>query len=47
MKSEDVMNAIVPASRVPPGHWAGLSIICGYAVVPLMVGGWLMSRRDA
>jgi hypothetical protein len=26
---------------------AGLSIICGYAVVLLVVGGWLLSRRDA
>jgi hypothetical protein len=108
MKSEDVMTAIVSASRVPPGHygfrqaarmewiklrtlrsvkwallvalavmaqtgagnparahlrelagrypaaggvtlspWAGLSIICGYAVVLLVAGGWLLSRRDA
>jgi hypothetical protein len=30
---------------LPP--WAGLSIICDYAVVLLVVGGWLLSRRDA
>jgi hypothetical protein len=77
MKSEDVMTAIVPASRrcsgwrrlgrgsparahrrelagrypaaggVTLSPWAGLSIICGYAVVLLLAGGWLLSRRDA
>ena len=27
--------------------WAGLGVLCLYAVVLLVVGGWLLSRRDA
>jgi hypothetical protein len=27
--------------------WAGLAVLCGYAVVALGVGGWLLVRRDA
>jgi ABC-2 type transport system permease protein len=27
--------------------WAGLGVLCGYAVVALAVGGWMLARRDA
>jgi ABC-2 type transport system permease protein len=27
--------------------WAGLAILFGYAVASLVVGGWIMTRRDA
>jgi ABC-2 type transport system permease protein len=27
--------------------WAGLGLLCGYAVAVLVVGGWLLNRRDA
>lgn len=27
--------------------WAGSGVMCGYAVLVLGVGGWLLSRRDA
>jgi ABC-2 type transport system permease protein len=28
-------------------QWAGLGLLCGYAGVLLVAGGWLLSRRDA
>jgi ABC-2 type transport system permease protein len=27
--------------------WAGLGLLCGYVAVTLLVGDWLLSRRDA
>jgi hypothetical protein len=27
--------------------WAGLGVLCLYAVIALSVGGWLLARRDA
>jgi hypothetical protein len=42
------LGATVPATRagmLPP--WAGLGLICGYAAVLLILGGWLLTRRDA
>ncbi len=27
--------------------WAGLGVLCLYAVIALVVGGWLLARRDA
>ncbi|MGA7418516.1 MAG: ABC transporter permease [Acidimicrobiales bacterium] len=27
--------------------WVGFAVLCGYAAAALLVGGWLMSRRDA
>jgi hypothetical protein len=29
------------------GPWAGLAVLAAYAAVTLLVGGWLMVRRDA
>jgi len=29
------------------GPWAGLAVLCAYAVVVLLVAGWLLNRRDA
>ena len=31
----------------PLPAWTGLGMLCLYAVVALVVGGWLLSRRDA
>lgn len=42
------LSATQPATQagmLPP--WAGLGIICGYAVVLLAAGRWLLTRRDA
>ncbi len=45
----DIGHAIISVS--PPAHqfsaWVGFGILCGYTAVALVVGGWLMSRRDA
>jgi hypothetical protein len=27
--------------------WVGFALLCGYALIALVVGGWLMVRRDA
>ncbi len=27
--------------------WAGLGVLCLYAAVALVIGGWLLARRDA
>ena len=27
--------------------WAGLGVLCLYAVIALAVGGWLLAQRDA
>jgi ABC-2 type transport system permease protein len=44
------LTTVVPgfrsnASAFSP--WVGFAILCGYAVVALGVGGWLLQRRDA
>jgi hypothetical protein len=31
----------------PFSPWVGMAVLAGYAVVALVVGGWLMVRRDA
>jgi hypothetical protein len=41
------LGATKPVSGFTLSPWAGLGIICGYAVVVLTVGGWLLARRDA
>lgn len=33
------------AGSLPP--WAGMGLLCLYAVVLLAIGGWLLARRDA
>lgn len=35
------------ASPAPLSPWAGLGLLCLYAVVLLAAGGWLLCRRDA
>jgi ABC-2 type transport system permease protein len=45
----DVMTAVGPSvdrgSAFSP--WVGFALVCAYALVALVVGGWLMVRRDA
>jgi len=44
--AENSLAAVKPvAYSLAP--WAGLGMLCLYAVVALGVGGWLMIRRDA
>jgi ABC-type transport system involved in multi-copper enzyme maturation permease subunit len=47
------IGAVITATRPTlGGHtklapWTGIGVLCAYAVVALLVGGWLMVRRDA
>jgi len=46
------MNAAEAVYRVPQAPhslapWAGLGVLCGYAVVALVAGFILIGRRDA
>jgi len=41
------LGATKPVQGFSLSPWAGLGIICVYAVVLLAVGGWLLVRRDA
>jgi ABC-2 type transport system permease protein len=44
------LTSVVPGFRsgAPAfSPWVGFAILCGYAVVALGVGGWLLQRRDA
>jgi ABC-2 type transport system permease protein len=38
--------SVSPCPRFLPA-WAGLGVLCLYAVILLALGGWLLSRRDA
>jgi ABC-2 type transport system permease protein len=44
-------NSLTAVKHVPGVEtlnvWVGFALICGYAVVLLAVGGWLLARRDA
>jgi ABC-2 type transport system permease protein len=41
------LGATQPQAGFTLSPWAGLGIICAYAIVLLTVGGWLLARRDA
>jgi ABC-2 type transport system permease protein len=41
------LSAVKPVARYPLSPWVGLGVICLYAAVLLLVGGWLLARRDA
>ncbi len=44
--AENSMTAFKPvAHSLSPG--AGLAVLCGYAAVALVAGGWALARRDA
>ncbi len=44
--AENSMTAVKPvAHSLSPG--AGLAVLCGYAAVALVAGGWALARRDA
>ncbi len=46
-----LVNFATPGTGVPTailfGPWAGLAVLAGYAAVAVVVGGWLIVRRDA
>jgi ABC-2 type transport system permease protein len=36
-----------PEAGAALGPWAGFAVFCGYALLALLVGGYLLKRRDA
>ncbi len=47
-----IINAIASTGRsfdIGPtfSPWVGFAVMCGYAAAALLIGGWLMVRRDA
>lgn len=50
MIAENSLGGVVPAAHSLPSWlppWPGLGLLCGYAAVLLLLGGWQLSRRDA
>ena len=44
--AENSMTAVkLAADSLSP--FAGLAVLCGYAVIALAAGGWALARRDA
>jgi ABC-type microcin C transport system permease subunit YejB len=44
----DIMTTVGPVHRASAFHpWVGFAILCGYALIALVLGGILMVRRDA
>jgi hypothetical protein len=44
--AENSLTAVKPQSHtLTPG--AGFAVLCGYAVIALVAGGWALARRDA
>jgi ABC-2 type transport system permease protein len=44
--AENSLGAVKPAAD-SLSAWAGLGMLCAYAAVLLLIGGWLFTRRDA
>jgi ABC-2 type transport system permease protein len=44
--NEDSTGAVKPVAHAL-SPWAGLGVICLYAALALVAGGWVLSRRDA
>jgi hypothetical protein len=42
-----IQRTVERADSIPIAPGAGLALFCGYAVVALALGFWLVSRRDA
>jgi hypothetical protein len=47
-----IINAMTSTGRsfdIGPtfSPWVGFAVMCGYAAAALLIGGWLMVRRDA
>ena len=42
-----IQRTIERADSIPIAPGAGLALVCGYALISLAVGFWLVSRRDA
>lgn len=44
--AENSLGSVKPSpDSLPP--WPGLLLLCGYVAVTLVLGGWLLARRDA
>ncbi|MHB8335274.1 MAG: ABC transporter permease [Acidimicrobiales bacterium] len=43
----DTMTSVVPNGNDAFSPWVGLLVLVGYAVAALVIGGWLLNRRDA
>jgi hypothetical protein len=44
----DIMTTVGPGKGASAFHpWVGFALVCGYALIALVVGGILMVRRDA
>jgi ABC-2 type transport system permease protein len=48
-KITNVLTSVQPSTDTAHSFspWVGFAVLCGYAVVALGIGGWLMVRRDA
>lgn len=44
--AENSLGAVLPSAHALSA-WTGLGLLCGYATALLLLGGWLLSRRDA
>ena len=44
--AENSLTAVKPAAH-SLSPFAGLAVLCGYAVIALAAGGWALARRDA
>jgi ABC-2 family transporter protein len=42
-----VQRTVMRSDSVPIGEWAGLGVAAGWTAIPLLVGVWLVRRRDA
>lgn len=46
MIAENSLGAVVPSAH-SLSAWPGLGLLCGYTAAVLLLGGWLLTRRDA
>lgn len=43
----DTMTSVIPNGNDAFSPWVGLLVLVGYSVAALVIGGWLLNRRDA
>jgi hypothetical protein len=44
--AENSLGSVMPSAH-SLSAWPGLGLLCGYAAALLLLGGWLLTRRDA